>query len=48
MKTILKSAILLSLLVSSFAMAEAARNDAPAVPAVMATAGYKFANQCSD
>lgn len=48
MKTTLKSAILLSLLVPSFAMAGEARNDAPAMPGVMTTAGHKFANQCSD
>jgi hypothetical protein len=48
MKTTLKSAILLSLLVPSFAIAGEARNDAPAMPGVMTTAGHKFANQCSD
>jgi hypothetical protein len=48
MKTMLNSAILLSLLVPSFAMAGEARNDAPAMPGVMTTAGYKFANQCND
>lgn len=48
MKTTLKSAILLSLLVPSLTMAGEAKTDAPVVPGVMTAAGYKFANQCSD
>ena len=48
MKTTLKSATLLCLLVPSFAMAGEARSDAPALPGVMTSAGHKFVNQCSD
>lgn len=48
MKITLKSAILLSLLVPSFAMAGEAGSDLSAMPGVMTAAGYKFADQCSD
>jgi len=48
MKTMLKSAILLSLLAPSFAMAGEARSDSPVMPSVMTAAGYKFADRCSD
>lgn len=45
MKALFKSAIQLSLLAPSLAMAVESRTDLPAMPSVMTAVGYQFANQ---